>query len=181
LTSPNIPPIVQWKQALDFLMISRLFSRLQFTRRGFLSLALLPALLYGTLPHTACICADGHREEHCQALSRHTSAAQSAAKSECSCCKARQGAPSCCQSSENQSPACHLSTTSGTCCQPIVESPAPLVPAAKFQTPAKSTLLATVAPIAEYCSAESFLTPHWRLLSTPPPLDVVIVYLHLTI
>jgi hypothetical protein len=169
------------KQALDFLMILRLFSQLRFTRHGFLSLALLPAFLYGTLPHTACICADGHREEHCRALSRHTSAPQSAAKSECSCCKAREGAPSCCQAGEHQSSACHLLTTAGTCCQPIVESPAPLVPSAKVQSPEKSALLATVAPIPEYWSADSFCTPHWRHLSTPPPLDVVIVYLHLTI
>jgi len=72
-------------------------------------------------------------------------------------------------------------TTSGTCCQPIVENPAPLVPSTKVQAPTKSTLVATVAPIAEYRPANSFSTPHWRHPSTPPPLDVVIVYLHLTI
>ena len=54
-----------------------------------LSLALLPAFLYGTLPHTACICADGHREEHCRALAGKRCDKSSAVSAPCSCCRAR--------------------------------------------------------------------------------------------
>jgi hypothetical protein len=163
-------------------MISRLISQLHFTRRGLLSLALLPAFLYGALPHTACICADGHREEHCRALSRHSSAPQSATKSECSCCKARQGAPSCCQAAGSQAQSHSASMAAGTCCRPIVESPAPLIRSANVQTAAKPLALATLVPVDELLAADAFqLVRSWRHFSTPPPLDVVIVYLHLTI
>src|SRR5438105_15738154 len=128
------------------MMISRLLSQLQLTRRGIVSLALLPAFLYAALPHTACICADGHREEHCRALAGKRCDKASAASAPCSCCKARSETHderSCCPGNES-----HQRTglvAAGQCCHPIVESPAPLVPSAKADLAAKSTLVAALA------------------------------------
>jgi len=163
-------------------MISRPISQLRLTRQGLLSLALLPVFLCGTLPHIACICADGHREEHCRALSRHRSTAQTPSKSQCSCCKLRDEAPACCQAAEHgPQPQTRLSA-SANCCRPVVESPAPLVASAKTDVASKSTLLASVAPIADLSCTDP-VHPAWqsRHLCTPPPLDEEIVYLHLTI
>lgn len=164
-------------------MISRLIAQFQFTRRGLLSLALLPAFLYGTLPHTACICADGHREEHCRALAGQRCDKTSATSAPCTCCKARQthNARNCCQANEEGLPRTGL-IASGACCHPIVEAPAPVVPTAKADLASKSTLVAAVATVPEPLSADSYRPlRHSDHLSTPPPLDVVIVYLHLTI
>lgn len=163
------------------LMITWLLSQLHVSRRGLFSLALLPAFLYGTLPHTACICADGHREEHCRVLSRRESAAKFGAKTHCSCCQVRQGERSCCQTNKHPSKPQSGLIFAGTCCQPIVESPAPLAPSAKVQSPNKSALLTALAPTVEYWSAVSSRITPGHPLSTQPPLDVVIVYLHLTI
>src|SRR6478609_5338551 len=112
-------------------MVSRLISQFYLTRRGIFSLALLPAFLCGTLPHTACICADGHREEHCRALSRHTSAPTSAGKLRCNCCKPRDEAPDCCQTEKQDSQRQAGLTASGNCCHPIIETPAPLASSTK--------------------------------------------------
>jgi len=163
-------------------MISRLSSQLRLTRQALLSLALLPVFLWGTLPHIACICADGHREEHCRALSGQVRALRSATSTKCSCCQSRNGARSCCQTAkhERQSPTNLIA--SGSCCHPIVESPAPLVLTGKIQPPTKATLVAAIAPLAEFDTAPTnHALRQWHRLSTPPPLDVVIVYLHLTI
>jgi|SRR5262245_24155592 len=163
-------------------MISRLIAQLQFTRRGLLSLALLPVFLLGTIPNTACICADGHREEHCRALIRGNAAAKSSSKSGCCCCKPQNDAPSCCQAADHQPQTPAGLIASGSCCHPIIESPAPLAASAKDHAPAKSTLVATLATIDSFWAADAtHPTPSWRHLSTPPPIDVVIVYLHLTI
>ena len=164
-------------------MFHRFSSLIRFHSKGILSLALLPAFLYGTLPHTACICADGHREDHCRALAAPRCDKTPAANTQCSCCKARRDdARNCCQAKENKT---HQRTgliAAGTCCHPIVEAPAPLVPSVKADAVAKSTLLPAFAPIAEPWFAASYRPlRHSDHLATPPPLDVVIVYLRLTI
>jgi hypothetical protein len=169
-------------------MIRRLLSPFHLTRHGLFSLALLPAFLHGTLPHAACICADGHREEHCRALSRHASASKSAAKSGCMCCKTRNESAGCCQGAEqhqpaNQQPQPHTGLAAlENCCHPVIEAPAPLAVSVKSDSAANSSLIAAITPIADFCSTGS-ARPAWHSqhLFTPPPLDAVIVYLHLTI
>ncbi|MBW8883664.1 MAG: hypothetical protein JF612_02570 [Planctomycetia bacterium] len=154
----------------------------------------MPAFLYAALPHTACICADGHREEHCRVLAGQrcdktpaasaSAAGNPAASTQFSCCKACQetrDARSCCPAKESQTPQTGL-MAAGQCCHPVVEAPAPLVLSAKAAAAEKSTLVTAIAPITEPWFVDTYRPiRHSDHLSTPPPLDVVIVYLHLTI
>src|SRR5438874_13838811 len=78
------------------------------SRERILSLVLLPAFFLGTLPHTACICADGHREAFCRATTCRFLAQRSNtdACGQCSCCKGSGSAcdkRSCCQAKHSTS------------------------------------------------------------------------------
>src|SRR5947199_114720 len=104
-------------------------------RQRIFSLLMLPAFFLGTLPHTACICADGHREVSCKAAACRAIADGSKAPRccGCSCCKdsGSQQIRSCCQHKNHLSskapaaPVNGVMAKTGSGCQPIVEAPAP--------------------------------------------------------
>src|SRR5207302_6214460 len=87
-------------------MFRRAKKLLYASRERILSLVLLPAFFLATIPHTACICADGHREAFCRAtLCRFMSAKGSeSACCGCSCCKAGAKCEkrSCCKNQQGQ-------------------------------------------------------------------------------
>jgi len=162
-------------------------------RERILSLVLLPAFFLGTLPQTACICADGHREASCPATSGRILAARtnenkcgghsccmpkSSASENRTCCQAKLGQPSSCDTASGTT----LIAQAGSCCHRIVESPAPVAPSAKSDLVSKSAVVAAIEPIATLWSADRVRPEFERgQHSTPPPIDAVIVYLHLTI
>lgn len=174
-----------------------MFQRLQRLasayRERILSLVMLPAFFLGTLPHTACICADGHREAFCPATacrflgaraSENTCSGHSCCIRESSACENR----TCCQAKLDQPSS--LDTASGTtliaqtesCCHPIVEAPAAALTSPKSELASKSAFVAAIEPLATLWSADRVRPAfEWNQHSTPPPIDTVIVYLHLTI
>ena len=147
----------------------RRYARLaKASRERILSLVLLPASFLGTLSHSACICADGHRELFCNAKACQT--AQGCGD----CCTSRRG--QCCDSKQG-CPA-DGQTAQSNCCQPVVEVPAPAVGSDKAKLPSPMVaLLDTISPLAYGGSLATISASH----STPPPLDLVIVLRHLTI
>ncbi len=173
-------------------MFRRLSKLARTYREKILSLVVLPAFFLGTLPHTACICADGHREEFCKAAACRSIASGSSTTAccGCSCCQNRgsdQGR-SCCKDkccerpTGSTAPAGGLTAKTGTCCQPIVEAPAPAATSSKAELGAKADFVAAVVPFPSAILANE-IRPVMEPIgySTPPPLDVVIVFLHLTI
>jgi hypothetical protein len=157
-----------------------------------ISLVLLPAFFLGTMPHTACICADGHREEFCKATLCRAIGQGSRVSSccGCSCCKNAGGqqARSCCQKKGCQPtkgsgvPANGLTAKTGSCCNPFVEAAAPSTLAGKTNLGSQLMVVATIAAPSTFQVAEELHPALDRSsFSTPPPLDAVIVYLHLTI
>src|SRR4051794_28727024 len=72
LTFQQGPPIVQEERLRRFsrhlLMFRKLFKLARASRERAFALVMLPAFLLGTLPQTACICADGHRQASCPML-----------------------------------------------------------------------------------------------------------------
>lgn len=159
-------------------------------RERLLSLVLLPAFLLGTLPHTDCICGDGHRElfctpGHCRACLSRSSASGAGCHS---CCKAHAATekPSCCATKHcEQSPAggpTSVAANQGCCCKGVLEVPAPVTLSKKSELTGHSTFVAVVESPPAYVAANE-LWPSFDCVShsTPPPLDAVIVYLHLTI
>ena len=161
-------------------------------RERLLSLVMLPAFFFASLPHSTCICGDGHREPFCTpgncraCLSR----AGSAAGGGHSCCKghASEQGRTCCGSK------CHKKTAGsdtsipsvtaehGCCCKGVVETPAPATIGKKSEFAAPATLVSSIESSPAYLST-SELWPSFEQFndSTPPPVDAVIVYLHLTI
>jgi hypothetical protein len=170
-------------------MFQRLNKLTHLHRARLTSLVLLPAFFLSTLPHTACICADGHREATCKALvSRLVPTGFNA--SACSCCNTPSSceARSCCRGKHSQTASsshhagCGLVAKSKSCCQPIIETPAPASATAKGE-PAKQALLGAMIasePALFFANENSPSLPAIGL-STPPPLDAVIVFQHLTI
>ena len=162
-------------------MIRRLRKWLRGHSERLLAAVLLPAFFLGTLPQTACICADGHREAACPAMARGKARSGSA-----TCCPSREQTRSCCQAKSccGSRPASTTGIVARTtsCCHPVVESPAPAVTAKKTDAPAPSKIAATIDPIS---SLVPLVDVRPALVAanyaTPPPLDAVIVYLHLTI
>ncbi|HEX5104011.1 MAG TPA: hypothetical protein VFV87_09390 [Pirellulaceae bacterium] len=158
------------------------------SRQRLLSLVMLPAFFLATLPHTACICGDGHRVARCNAVA---CCAIKAGKSTgvscgCPCCQSHSGKPCCCKAKQAK-PACDkcplpgLAAKTGNCCQPVIEAPAPAKSVEKVSpvSPldvAIGGLPPTFADAAPGLLARRVLDHHG-----PPPVDVVIVYLHLTI
>src|SRR5688500_13704733 len=154
--------------------------------------ALLAVFLVGTFPHPACICADGHREPLCRVaicrlLGQEMNAGASSACSHCkgtvelenrSCCRVTPSAPA---------PVGHVSQPSliaktGTCCRPFVKPQTPMAAATKVSVLPISTLIAAITPLLFSCAAENDpLALSWALNATPPPLDGIIVFQHLTL
>jgi hypothetical protein len=167
-------------------MFRRVTNLARVYRERVFSLALVLVFLLGTLPHTACICADGHREEHCQALACRNLATRQAKMQKCSCCRDKVGGatePSCCLAKESQVEfGVDLIKAAGSCCNPIVEAPAPMAAAGKVDAASKSLVISVIETSSMFYLAD-LVRPAVELSyrSTPPPLDVVIVYLHLSI
>lgn len=159
-------------------------------RERVFSLVLLPAFLLGTLPHTDCICGDGHREPfctpgHCRACLSRSSASGAGGHS---CCKSHASSekPSCCAGKQcERSPAggpTSVAAKQGCCCKGIIEVPTPVTLAKKSELTGHSMVAAILESPQTYVSAAE-LWPSFECVSRsmPPPLDAVIVYLHLTI
>jgi hypothetical protein len=151
-----------------------------------LSLVLVPALFFGTLPQAACICADGHREEYCQAMACRISPAEPQKAEKCGCCQnrsARSDAKNCCQAKQRQSgSSTGLVVATDSCCNPIIKAPAPIASSGKVELATKSVLATTIEPENWFQSPSNFQPALGNNpLSKPPPIDVIIVYLHLTI
>src|SRR5207302_8286938 len=103
------------------------------------------------------------------------------------CCKNRSSsqARSCCghkSAKPGSTPLNGLMAKSGSGCQPIVEAPAPAAASKKAELGSELKLVAAtlfVAPLAVPVDARPSLDR--SSFSTPPPLDAVIVFQHLTI
>jgi len=140
-----------------------------------ISLAMVPILLLGTIPHAACICADGHREKFCRARMGITAGAPAVAQKR-NCCR-RQVAP--------VTAATPLATTClarpKSCCRPVLELPFPVTDSVKnSSSPQPQLTIETHVCDSQRPSALSPIlerAPH----SSPPPLDAPIVYSRLTI
>ena len=171
-------------------MFRRIRKLVWSNRERLLSLVMLPAFVLTTLPHTACICADGHREEFCRAAACRAinSGDVKSVCCGCSCCKDRgsDGVRTCCktkhQAPSRSVPADGLAAKPATCCQPVIAVPATAIKTKKVEL--ESTL--------QFVTAIEFVTTHWgtddfrpaiawNSFATPPPLDAVIVFQHLTI
>jgi hypothetical protein len=153
-------------------------------RERLLALVMLPAFFLGTLPRVVCICADGHREPFCPMAGGKIASGKSACCG-CSCCTKENpaGTRDCCRSHHHRGvtrpgwsgpnhPGCHL----------LVEAPAPAV----------KTNAAKVSDSESWASAPQ---PEWAIAAQvrsqpprchqppvwPPPVDFLVVYLHLTI
>jgi hypothetical protein len=155
----------------------RSFSKLALAHsRRLLSLVLLPALVLGTLPQTACLCADGHVEMACRAL-----AARSAAKhcNGCSHCQpAGQQVRSCCQGHATQP---GLAACGTNCCHPLTVAPAPATMAGKVKVEAQQLVAVVVDEAPPALFAGKLQPAICTLDSRPPPFDAVIVFQRLTI
>lgn len=172
-------------------MFRRMTRLMRAYRERIVSLVLVPAFFLGTMPHTACICADGHREEFCKAaLCRAIANGSATHCCGCSCCKNSSAQPqrSCCQAKNGESrsgspgPANGLAAKTGSCCHPFLEAPAPAAISAKADLGSPLTLLATIDLSQTFLGTIEFQpTLDRSSFSTPPPLDAVIVFLHLTI
>jgi len=160
-------------------------------RERIVSLVLLPAFFFATMPHTACICADGHREAFCKAaLCRAMSNGSSAtACCGCSCCKNRdtQHGVSCChgkscQPASGDSPRSNgVAAKTGSCCHPFLEGPAP-ASVSKADAGSHEALTGAIELPTAFIGADEFQPTLDRSgFSMPPPLDAVIVFQHLTI
>src|SRR5437773_6441217 len=165
-------------------MLRRIKSLARSFRERILSLVILPAFFLGTLPHTACICADGHREALCRAGTCRAINSASGATTccGCSCCKNRSasGTRSCCQA--KSCCATKHKTADGiaaknSCCQPIVEASAPAVAATKTNVESQTHFVAATQFVTTPVGADNSSPAIERCrFSTPPPLDAVIVF-----
>jgi hypothetical protein len=174
-------------------MVTRLYKSIAACRRSRAFAAILvPAFLLATLPHAACICADGHKEPSCNAAACTALAhgKDTGVCCGCSCCKPGDDGKlrACCKSKHRpaepaKAPESGLSAKTGSCCHPIVEAPAPTVNAKKGELPSQKNLVFRALPTLPFISVlltrstNSPLDNHHG----PPPLDAVIVFLHLTI
>ena len=144
--------------------------------RRFVSLVLLPALMLGTLPQTACLCADGHVELACRTL-----AARSVAQvcNGCSHCQhSGQQVRSCCQAHTQQ---LGLAACGTNCCHPLTVAPAPAALAGKVKVETQQVLAAIPEAVPDAMLAGKLTPAVCTLDFIPPPLDAVIVFLRLTI
>src|SRR5262245_13811304 len=91
---------------------------------------MLPAVFLGTLPQTACICADGHRAVICPAVQQIVNS-RAATKSCCGKRNVQSGLGCCGNSAANaDNKAVNANGIAQTCCRRIIELP-PAVTIAK--------------------------------------------------
>jgi len=166
----------------------RRIKRLAWThRQQLLSLVILPTFFFATLPHTACICADGHRETFCNVAACRLLAHNSGATvcCGCKCCNSHDGRK-CCRNKRGDDeshdlPKTGLFVKSG-CCQPIVQFPALVTNLEQVNSVAQSANVAAVDPLPALLPAISTGPALYCIArSIPRPLDAVILFLHLTI
>jgi hypothetical protein len=158
-----------------------------------LSLVLLPAFFLATLPQTACICADGHRESFCKAagLALLPGGSSPSACSGRSCCQehGKHIVRSCCAPQHShptfsqRRPISGVATAHGSCCHLLIEAPAPATTMAakvSVSVPQDWVAIVQLAPplnsagkIRAACELSDF--------TGPPPVDAVIVFQRLTI
>ena len=168
----------------------RLKKLLWTSRERLLSLALVPAFLLGTLPHAACICSDGHRQENCPALACRSLSQETGATASSDCCcqvKSAHQARSCCAVKKHDAARVGSSVPAGTiakgstCCQRIVEAPAP-ASAVKHDQIAKRIAFDLVADVALPAIFSPQSRPALVRFDAPnTPLDLVIILQRLTI
>jgi len=162
-------------------MLHRAVKLVVANREKLVSLVLLPAFFLGSLPQTACICADGHREASCPMLR------QQQAESARSCCQKSASAPkSCCKngsSKTNQLPSkCQVAAQGRSCCHPVIEAPAAAAAAKRSEVDNQPLQLTVSASASSFVvAAELWPTTIPTIDSTPPPRDVVIELSRLTI
>ncbi len=174
-------------------MFSHWYKLIAACRRSKAFAALLvPAFLLATLPQSTCICADGHKEPNCNP-SACCAIAQGKGDGLCCGCSCRKpgtdGTPQCCCRSKDRpadpvtKPAFGLNAKTGNCCNPFVEAPPPAVgeKTSELASPFKAVFAALpVVHLASVVPASSTIRPLDNHHG-PPPLDAVIVFLHLTI
>ena len=159
-------------------------------RERLLALVMLPAFFLATLPHSSCICGDGHRESNCNAavclaIKQGKSTGVSCG---CACCQTN-GGKSCCRKAKakqgrqesDQLPAPGLAAQSGNCCQPIIEAPTPAKGVEKVSIISQLSVVGLL-PLPTNFEARPFRLNRLALdYHGPPPRDAVIVFQHLTI
>jgi hypothetical protein len=156
--------------------MSRVLKIAKAYRARMISLVMLPAFFFGSLPQTACICAGGHREPRCQAMAcgvhRHAS---SEGNDKRSCCQGKVTSGG--STAENAVAACAT-----CCCNPIAAPPPPTAEARKLERFAKLAFKSIVSVAPSHVAAHSFAADVLRAKEhVSPPVDRVIVLLHLTI
>ena len=156
-----------------------------------LALVMLPAFFLATLPHTACICGDGHREAHCNAAAccafNHGKTVTSCCG--CACCKTKgDGRTGCCGKCKNKPAAPPeesqpgVAAKTGGCCHPYLEAPSPTAVVKKQVF--TSQLDVVISPVSSQTFTVGSSISVVRLpfdYHGPPPRDAVIVFQHLTI
>ena len=172
------------------LMFRRVINLACLHRERLLSLALLPVFLWGTMPRTACICADGHREAFCRAAvcSAVDGGRTTSACCGCSCCgkdsspnsKNGSQAKSCCAAKQKTTRPSGVAARN-SCCQPFIESSVLAVAVKKIDSATQLQVAATTPLVALNGADGIGPTLQRGSFCTPPPLDVVIVFQHLTI
>ena len=157
-------------------------------RENMLSLVLLPAIVLGTMPHSTCICSDGHREPACRGLACLTFRTNATHRG-CSHCKNSEAVEqrSCCRAKQAQSvPGSEQlpgpTVNGGSCCHFFVENPLPATITAKGNAVQHYDLVAFIAT-AHGRDLAGQVRPACDLIhqTGPPPLDAVVVYQRLTI
>jgi hypothetical protein len=170
-------------------MIRNLKKRTWAIREQLLAALLVPTFFFGTLPQIACICADGHRMQHCPLQYCPLQYSVSPKRSCCSDHEQTSNATrSCCGSGGCQSQTSDgsrvfaVATANSRCCHPVVELPAPAASVKKADVTAKATLVGMIAsPVSLVAATELWPTLAAPIQSTPPPLDVVVFFSRLTI
>lgn len=172
-------------------MIRQIRKFVRSQRERVLSLVVLPAFILASLPQSACICAGGHRELHCNpaACRAISHGPLTGIACGCSCCPSQSKSypRSCCQAKDAPHQPAHgplggISATTSGCCQPIIAAAPNALPVEKHALAAESDLAAGLAaPLAVIDEAPFQLAGIDRARHGPPPRDAVILFLHLTI
>lgn len=157
-----------------------------------IALLLVPAVLLGGVPQSLCLCAEGGTARACASpgCCQRRSGGASSSGCHCACCAAIRGQPrSCCagrgvaRASHGRIPlpaGLHAAQVGGTCCRQQVASPAPAaVEKNSTWTSAATASCGDVPLLADF--QHGFLSARSDGSLHLPPLDRVILFLHLTI
>lgn len=168
-------------------MLRRVQKLTELHREKFLVAVMLPAFILGTLPQTACICADGRRQENCnwQVCQAIRAGDESRVPCGCACCPTQENHSCCCKAKaadrepvQERGPG--LTAHSAPCCRAVVEAPPP-VKGSEAAASWDIGLICTFAFELTERTEQPRLARRALHLERPPPLDAVIVFAHLTI